>query len=531
MSSAARSLLEEKESSPATYIAAFVSGLVLPFAFPGRDLFFLAWFCLVPFIIYLTECPRQIAFKAGLIFGIPFFFGTQYWIYYSINHYGNLNLVLSILIILLLCLYESLYIGLFGVLLNYITKRSPFPLVLTAPVIWVCLEYARGIIITGFPWSFIGYSQYKLLPLIQISDLTGIYGISFLIVAVNSIMADFVLLAKRRRRIPLYPTVPTYLGASLLLIVFICTLSYGYYRLKESDEGKTLKVAVIQGNIEQDKKWDKQYQNSVFTTYLTLTKQVAVEKPDLIVWPETAVPFIFGTDTEFTERLTGFQKENKIPLVFGSILVKSVEDRKYRLSNGAVLLDRNGNVIYSYDKIHLVPFGEYIPLRSILFFVDRLVEGIGTYIPGDKYGSANTSIGKFPVVICYELIFPSLVRNFFLNGGDFLITITNDAWFGNTIGPVQHFYTGVFRAIENRKPVIRAANTGISGYIDSKGRIISKSSLFKRETMNEEIVKNNKITFYTKYGDIFVYICLLTIAVIIINQMFHSRSRFGGKRW
>jgi apolipoprotein N-acyltransferase len=219
-----------------------------------------------------------------------------------------------------------------------------------------------------------------LLPLIQISDVTGIYGISFLIVAVNSIMADFVLLGKRRRRIPLYPTVPTYLGASLLLIVFICTLSYGYYRLKDSDEGKTVKVAIIQGNIEQDKKWDKPYQTSVFTTYLILTKQVSAEKPDLIVWPETAVPFIFGTDKEFTERLTSFQKDNKIPLMFGSILVKSVEDRKYRLSNGAVLLNQNGNVIYSYDKIHLVPFGEYIPLRSILFFVDRLVEGIGTYI-------------------------------------------------------------------------------------------------------------------------------------------------------
>jgi apolipoprotein N-acyltransferase len=531
MSSAARSLIEEKESSPATYIVAFVSGLILSFAFPGRDLFFLAWFCLVPFIIYITECPRTIAFKAGIFFGIPFFFGTQYWIYYSINHYGNLNLVLSILIILLLCLYESLYIGLFGILLNYLTKGTPLPLVLTAPVIWVCLEYARGLIITGFPWSYLGYSQYKLLPLIQIADLTGVYGISFLVVAVNSVIADFILLQKRRKRIPLYPTVPTYLGASLLLIIFVGTLSYGYYRLKEQDEGKTLNVAIIQGNIEQDKKWDKPYQNTVFTTYLTLTRQVSDEKPDLIVWPETAVPFIFGSDKAFTERLIRFQKDNKIPLLFGSILVKSVEDRRYRLSNGAVLLNRNGKVIYSYDKIHLVPFGEYIPLKNILFFIGRLVEGIGTYVPGNTYDSAHTTIGTFPVVICYELIFPSLVRNFFLEGGDFLITITNDAWFGNTIGPIQHFYTGVFRAIENRKPVVRAANTGISGYIDSKGRIIAKSNLFRRETMNEKIVKNKTITFYTKYGDIFVYICLLTIAVIIVNQMFQSRSRFGGKRW
>lgn len=531
MSSAMRYESERNHRNPAIYIVAFFSGLAMSFTFAGRDLMFLAWFSLVPFIYLLSDCPRPISFRAGVVFGVPFFFGTQYWIYYSINHYGHLNIVLSILIILLLCLYESLYIGVFGMTLNYITRRSAIPLVLIAPPLWVCLEFARGYVITGFPWSFLGYSQYRILPLIQISDITGIYGISFLIVAVNSCIADFVLMGKRRRRIPLYPTVPTYIGAIVLFLFIVISFIYGYVRLAEENTGEPFRVAIVQGNIDQNMKWEKPFQKSVFSTYRTLTEKASETTTDLIVWPETSVPFIFGSDEELTTLMTNFQKENGIPLLFGSILVKSVEDGNLKLTNSAILLGKDGTIQYTYDKIHLVPFGEYVPLSSILFFINRLVEGIGAYVPGKSYTFAQSSIGTFSTVICYELIFPSLVRNFFTKGGDFLVTITNDAWFGNTIGPIQHFYTGVFRAVENRKPVIRAANTGISGFIDSKGRVLARSQLFQQEVMTEDMVKNSTITFYTKYGDIFVYLCLLTIAIILINQIFHPKPKFGGKRW
>ncbi|GBE00551.1 apolipoprotein N-acyltransferase [bacterium BMS3Abin07] len=522
---------EGKGDNPYIYVFAFVSGIALSFAFPGRDLSFLAWFAMIPFITLLTDCSRKIAFKAGIIFGIPFFFGTQYWIYYSINHYGHMNIVLSFTVILLLCLYESLYTGIFAVLTNYISEKSVLPLVLTAPTIWICIEFARGYIFTGFPWSFLGYSQYKLLPLIQIADITGVYGVSFLIVAVNSVVADFIILKKRQKRIPLYPSVPAYTGAVVLIILISLSFLYGYHHLNKSETGKKIKVAIIQGNIEQDKKWDTQYQESVFSTYISLTKKASTAKPDLIVWPETSAPFIFGLNKKYTERLIDFQKYNKIPLLFGSIKVKSKKNGNYKLTNSAVLLNNNGKEVYTYDKIHLVPFGEYVPLKSLLFFVNKMVDGIGDYVPGNSFHSAKTAFGNFSTVICYELIFPSLVRTFFLKGGDFLVTITNDAWFGNTIGPVQHFYTGVFRAIENRKPVIRAANSGISGFINSRGRVIKKSELFKREVLISEITKDSEITFYTKYGDIFAYLCIVTVALIVVNLMFYPRSRFGGKKW
>jgi len=526
------SSFEKKSSSGFIYVMiSLLSGIVLSFSFPKYDLFFLAWFSMVPFFVGLTEHTEKTIFKAGLSFGFAFFFGTQYWIYHSITHYGNVPFLISLFIVVLLCLYEALYIAFFALFTSFVLKRSRLPIFLIAPALWVCIEFLRGIIITGFPWSYIAHSQYTFLPLIQISDITGAYGVSFLVVGLNSILADFLLLQKRRKKIPLYPTMPTYTGVLIFLIFLSFSLIYGYVRLHERPENDPLRITVVQGNIEQDKKWDPTYQDSVFDSYMSLTRSAAQEQLDLVVWPETAVPFFFGTDRDFTDRLIGFQQENNTPLFFGSVLVRPLSSRKYRLTNSAILLNGNGQVIDSYDKIHLVPFGEYVPLRTLLFFIDKLVEGVGDYVSGNEHTIFRAPFGSFAPAICYELVFPSLIRSFFAKGGDFLVTITNDAWFGSTSGPYQHFVAGVFRAVENRKPVVRAANTGISGFIDGYGRILSKTNLFKRETLTGKIIPIKRLTFYTKYGDIFIYICFLTVAVILINLFFQTRSHFGGKRW
>jgi apolipoprotein N-acyltransferase len=187
------------------------------------------------------------------------------------------------------------------------------------------------------------------------------------------------------------------------------------------------------------------------------------------------------------------------------------------LTNSAVLLDREGNKAAVYDKIHLVPFGEYVPLRKVLFFVDKLVVGIGDYIPGTQYLQADTEVGRFSTLICYEVIFPGMVRKFFVRGGDFMVTITNDAWFGYTAGPYQHFSMAVFRAIENRKPVVRAANTGISGFIDSNGRVLMRSGLFDRQVLTDTLKTDTSMTFYTKFGDIFSFFCIVISIILLVN--------------
>ncbi len=252
-------------------------------------------------------------------------------------------------------------------------------------------------------------------------------------------------------------------------------------------------------------------------TYFTLSKEAAAFSPDIIVWPETAVPFYFGSDIKLSATLVDFQKKLQSYLLFGSVSIHDYQNDKMRLSNSAVLLDQKGTKIYTYDKIHLVPFGEYVPLRNILFFIDKLVVGVGDYISGKTYQTADTSLGRFGTLICYEIIFPGLARKFYTRGGDFMVTITNDAWFGSTSGPHQHFSMAVFRAVENRKPVIRSANTGISGFINSNGRILSQTALFTRTTLTQTIKTDKTMTFYTRYGDLFALFCLITTIIVTIN--------------
>jgi apolipoprotein N-acyltransferase len=506
------------------YGPAFFSGLALIFCFPAFDLFFLAWAALVPFFISLYDKKPRQAFTAGIILGIPYFFGTLYWIYHSVHYYGGVSFAASVFIVMLLCSFLSLYTGIFAVLFSSTIRNTTLPSLLVAPAFWVILEFIRSYVFTGFPLSSIGYSQYKFLTVIQIADITGIYGVSFLVVAVNGALSDFFLLKKRTREMPLFPLSQTVIGFIFFFVVVLLTIVYGQIRLSEQRPGEPLRVGIIQGNIEQDKKWDASYQDTVLETYKDLSLKAASSSPSLIVWPETALPFSFETDRHYTRELVSFQSQINAYLLFGTILVKEKTNELSTLSNSAVLLDTAGSTVYSYDKIHLVPFGEYVPLHKVLFFIDKLVVGIGDYVRGSRYVRAETPFGSFSTLICYEVIFPGLVRKFYSDGGDFIVNITNDAWFGKTNGPYQHFSTAVFRAVENRKPLIRSANTGISGVIDSNGRILSKTGLFEKTILLSDIRTDKTVSFYAKYGDLFTYIWIVFSIVLLGNVFGKTRS-------
>lgn len=500
-----------------TYGPAVISGKILALCFPKPELSLMAWVALMPFLLSLyNKGPKQ-AFTAGFLFGIPYFFGTLYWIYHSINHYGGIPFLGSISLVILLCLYLSLYTGIFAVLFSLSIRKTQLPALLIAPVFWVVLEYLRTYVFSGFPWSSIGYSQYQFLTLIQMADITGIYGVSFLVVAVNGALSDLLLLRRRIKDMPLFPLSYTLVGFLLLLAISLTTLLYGQIKLREHRDGKQMRVSIIQGNIEQDKKWDPDYQDAVMEIYKDLSLKAAEASPSLIVWPETAVPFFFMSDAARSDDLVTFQQQLNSHLLFGSILIKGKQGSQYRLSNSAVVLDESGKVVYTYDKIHLVPFGEYVPLQKILFFVNKLVVGIGDYVHGSHYLRAEIPSGTFVPLICYEIIFPGLVRKFYSDGGDYIVNITNDAWFGETSGPYQHFSMAVFRAVENRKPVIRAANTGISGFIDSNGKIVSQTKIFRKAVLTEDIKTDTTITFYAKYGDLFSYACIVFSIILLAN--------------
>lgn len=500
------------------YLPAAISGLLLILCFPTFDFFPLAWVALVPLLLSLWNKKPKEAFTAGMVMGVFYFFGTTYWIYHSINHYGGASLTLSLCVVLLLSLYLSLYTGIFAVIFSIKITSTRLPALLLAPVFWVTLEFIRSYALTGFPWSSIGYSQYKFLYGIQFADVTGIYGVSFIVLAINGAIADIFIARKRRDEMPLLSISNTLIGYSAFLFIILVIFSYGFWRIHQQRPGALVRASIIQGNIEQDKKWDSSYQDEVIAIYKELTGKAVSSHPSLIIWPETATPFYFEYDTKRSDDLLEFERQLDAYLLFGSVLMKRppFNSKQAVLTNSAVLLDREGKISYVYDKIHLVPFGEYVPMRSILFFVDKLVAGIGDYEPGDRLIKANASFGSFGTFVCYEIIFPGLVRKLYTRDGDFIVTITNDAWFGKTTGPYQHFSMAVFRAIENRKPVLRAANTGISGHIDSNGRILRKTALFERRVENINMMTDSSRSFYSRYGDIFSYICIVGSILLLI---------------
>ncbi|MFC1868718.1 apolipoprotein N-acyltransferase [Thermodesulfobacteriota bacterium] len=495
-------------------LISILSGVMLTASFPPGKLDWMAWFALVPLLKCLEKESRSNAFRLGFIAGLAHFLTLIYWVISVLNTYGGLNIIISLGVLILLCLYLSLYLSLFSFLVQYL-KGSRFRALMIAGV-WVSIEYIRAKLLTGFPWCLLGYSQFRYPILIQIVDTVGVYGLSFLIIAVNAVIYQLLfnngLIEKKR-----------YSRSEILLVMvmIIITIAYGNYRLSEYNserkEKKTIAVAIIQGNMDQSVKWDPAYQKETMDKYQRLTHAAYRFKPDLIVWPETAVPFFFQDNTEFTGEVYRIPRESGTQLIFGSpAYMKGNGPARYY--NRAYLLSSQG-VIGHYDKVHLVPFGEYVPLKKFLPFVHRLVPAAGDFNSGEEIEPLKLPDLPVGVLICYEAIFPELSRAHVKKGAEILVNLTNDAWFGITSAPYQHLIMSLFRAVENRRPLIRAANTGFSAFIDPSGRIIARGDLFNEEVLIAEIkAGNNVLTIYSQYGDLFACIIL----IICLIKFFHE---------
>jgi len=441
-------------------------------------------------------------------------------------NFGKLPLVISALLLILLALYLGAYNGLFCFFLSYFKGDNP-RYALWSPFIWVSLEYIRAHLFTGFPWVSLAYSQFKFIPIIQIVDIFGIYGLSFLIVFINIsffFLLDFFF-SFQPERIKSKFLINNIVAAVLL---FSMAIGYGHWKkfdLANRNEKKSLKVALIQGNIDQNLKWDTKYQDELLKIYKKLTLGAAEENIDLIVWPEAATPFYFPNDIANQRKLLQLGKESKTHILFGSPrYIKN--DKDITLFNSAFLISPDEKILNRYDKIHLVPFGEYVPLQNILFFVDKMVSGIGNFDNGEEHTVLSFGESKFSVIICFEAIFPNLVRRFVKKGAGFLVNITNDAWFGKSAASYQHISMVAFRAVENRRPVIRAANTGITGIIDSRGNILAQTDIFVRDVIIGNILpEQNYQTIYTQYGDVFATSVLLVTLIFGVYSAKKKNSR------
>lgn len=517
--------------------AAFASssGLLFPFCFAPYDQGWLAWIVLIPLHLALRSCTGKQAFWIGWLTGLLMYVGTIAWVVTAMHTYGKMPLVLGYAVMLLLAGYLGLYVAVYALVSAAWQGAFPILFALGAPCLWVGLELARTYLFSGFPWVLFGYSQYRWLPIIQIADHTGVYGISFLLVLVNVAGALAASWLFRRYVQRASAPVPWPALASALAL-FVLAFSYGSVHVlpKADPPARALDVALIQPNIDQGQKWNVKRRLEILKQYTTLTKR-APSDTDLIVWPEAATPFLFEDETAYRAYVQDLVRSQETPLLFGSPALRYYPDGRPYLLNSAYLLAPDGEIAARYDKRHLVPFGEYIPLRSILFFLNKLVVGIGDFKAGTvptvlelpRSGADAGDPVHLGVTICFEVIFPSLTRELVLNGADLMVTITNDAWFGRSAAPYQHFSMTVLRAVENRVAYARAANTGVSGFIAPDGRIQSATPIFTEQTVAGQVSSSASGTFYTRYGDLFAYLCAIIAGIFVLAAVWQGPVRFA----
>ena len=493
-----------------------------------------AWVALLPLHRLLIGVTPGRAFLRGWLTGFLAFIGTMYWVVTAMHLYGKVPLPISIALMLVLAGYLGLYVGLYAWGFTWLEQRWDNGAWIAAPCLWVALEYVRTHAFSGLPWGLLGYSQFQWLSLIQIANITGVYGVSFLIVLVN--VSLFLLfrwmLTDTPRKLPWIP-----LASTAVAVFGVWLYGLGQLHPPSSDN---LTVGIVQANIDQARKWDTAYRAETLKRYRRLTETVSPGS-DLILWPEAATPFMFEQEPDYRALVTEMTKHAEVPLLFGSPTLRREHDGTPYLLNSAYLLDPSGEISGRYDKQHLVPFGEYIPLQRILFFLDKLVVGIGDFQPGPGPTLLSFAHGpdgrqtRFGVAICFEVIFPNLVRRLAHEGANFLVTITNDAWFGKTVAPHQHFGMVVFRAVENRMAFARAANTGVSGLIDPTGRIITATPIFAEHAVIGSISLSAPSTVYTRFGDVFAWACvIMALFLLSFARFFHGPSaadtRFSTRR-
>jgi len=501
-----------------------LSSAILIITFPPFNLGVLAWTGLAPLFLAIRWRSPWIGFIFSGTCGIFFFLGLSTWILsisrYSIYHHA------------LLIIYLGLYFGIFGLTFNFISLRRGFTYALyTAPFLWVSLEYTRSnMSFLSLPWALLGHTQYKYPDIIQVAALAGSYSISFLIVMVNAALAAIISVISPHSRVSrgfcthLFFKKATLPLLSIAASITLLSLLYGNVITSRPLTGKRITISAIQGNIEQEKKWDPQYAQEIRNIYASLTNKASANRPDLILWPETATPGSIDRDPNLFGWLKEIAREAHTYIVLGSAQYRKFEKtdgNAFKYLNSAFLVSPNDtrSLFQQYDKIQLFPFGEYLPYRNVIPWNLINVSSINEYVAGKEYTVFEHPDFRFAVTICWENMFPALCREFVKRGAQFLVNITNEARFGKTPAPHQFLAISVFRAVENGVYIIRCANTGVSCIIDSHGRIVKRlyneegQDLFVRGILQGTIIPMESKTLYLCKGYLFP---ILSIAVALI---------------
>ena len=500
------------------FALAILSGALLALSFPrfGHPAF--AWIALVPLLVALgRRQPPLRAFYLGLTSGLLYFIGTIYWTGTVVRQFGGLATPVALLAMLLLAAYLALYPALTALITARLVKIAGTRALLLMPAAWVATEFARGILFGGFPWVPLGNSQVTVLPVAQLASVFGVYGLSALVAMVNAGLAYAVFLRGRQR-------IST-IAATVVLLVVVA--GWGAWRVADGSltrEGSPFRVGLIQGNIAQEDKWNPREARRIFTTYVAMTRDAVRRGAEFVIWPESSTPFMFEEDDIGEGELRALAREVGVPLLFGSDQVDRT-GATLKLYNAAFLVTPAGDTAAVYRKMHLVPFGEYIPGKQLLYFVSPLVERMAEFAPGASMVVLPVGEHRINTAICYEVVYPSLIREAVVDGSQLLTTITNDAWYGQSSAPYQHFALASMRAIEQGRYLARAANTGISGVVDPYGRVVRQSAIFEQAGLVETVRILTTRTIYSRIGDAIAY---LSIAITILALVVLNGRKRGG---
>ncbi len=482
----------------------------------------------------LAGATLRRAFILGLLTGAVSFAGTLYWITRVMVMYGDLPLGVGLLINAGLVVYQATFTAIFALVVRRIVIAHGPPALMAAPMVWVATELGRTHIFTGFPWVLLGYSQTTVLPIAQFASLFGVYGVSMLVASMSAAVAMCAIsnatpaerpVSSLRALRPLRSRLPgadRYVPVVIVLAMVLAVAVWGSRRAAVAEwtrSGESIRVGLIQGNIDQNEKIDVTRTGAIFQDYLRMTRQAIREGAEFVIWPESSTPFRFEDDAFSAAQVRTLAQQTRVPILFGSDqFVRGANGAPTTYYNSAFLVRADGTTGGVYRKMHLVPFGEYVPLKTLLFFAAPLVQAVSDFSAGEDAVLLPVGTHLVSTAICYEVVYPDLVRRFVTGGSEMLTTITNDAWFGPTSAPYQHFEQASMRAIEEGRYLVRSANTGISGIVDPYGRVVARSAIFQPAVVVGEARFLKTSTFYARHGDILAYASVLAAALLAARR-------------
>lgn len=503
---------------------AAATAILLILSFPDFDFSILAWIALVPLMWAVVQRPSpRSALVLGWAAGTVFFYATCSWLTYSMIHYGGLPSFVAYLLLLPAAVVVGFFPGLFALLFALAVKKWGHVALLLAPVFWTALEWFR-LVVTGQLWNALGYSQAYHPAFIQPANWGGVYAVSFLIVTVNAAIL-FVILKRTWRALAL--------AALVVVLVGCVNVLSSLQAIRDSGSSDVVvQVVALQPNVPMELVKSNEEMKELFDRHWSMSTAALRKLPNpdahrLVIWPESPMNFTYAPDKNFQEQLANFTKENHTSLLFNS-LEPTLTNGFY---NSALLINEEGRLISQYDKIRLMPFGEYVPLPQWLPGASLITGIVGDFTPGEKYTLMPFGNERAGTFICIESAYPWIARRLTSEGAGVLINISNDGYLGPTAVMRQHLANVVFRAVENGRPVLRVTNTGITARIDELGRVHDQTVPFQPDVRVWQVTGSSKIrTFYTRFGDVFVYACMAITVLAFAAILFGSRRSFRQTR-